>query len=934
MAIRTSELYKDEGTIQKAIEEWETLGRVYGEAIEKMQSQTIKISANVEKFTGLTEDSREQLELQGEAVEKIVKEYDKYVELTDRSNVAIQGLKKAQKDLNRLHRLEAKLLVAKEGSYDKLSAQYSVNKIKLNAMSKEEREAERVSGGLVDKTRELYEEMKRLQEETGKHTLSVGDYKKAFEGLPAPIGGAVGQLESFGENLKKLAKNPAILVIGGLIGTALALGKAFTKSVNGAKLQDRVTARLQGTMLGLTKVTNDTAEAFRRMFKNGAAQGFKNLAKEAGEFFSFSRVGGGNNKAKEYFLELFGFIDKAGEALEEINRLTRENIVANTEAEKSISEVALTEEYYKSIVDDITKSFAEREKAGVKVRAATEERAKLEQEIAQRNYDLITQEVELRKEAGEDVTGILQSQADAYVRLKDAEREYTLAVRENERDLAELKQDRLERDLDILIDGYDNQKTNNERLIADETLSLKERRRILDETVQLGDESFKRQIETVQQFTDETINANDLINESDAVALNAKIRSLGLSEIMEGRLLEIIRDRKTATVELAQANRQLDASEAAQLRQDDAAAREEKITKLQQTQELEESKFNIVKRTEIEKQAFKVKQEMKYLKAMLQINDDLTDEQVQAIKNKLQSLGRELAEIHGGRQKSLFDLLNIDVSEKQLEGLTTAFQAALTSVQDFFQKSIELSQARVEASNAAVASAENELQVQLKNRELGYSDEVDYARKQLELARRTQDEALQQQREAQQNQILLDGILQTSNLITASTKIWSQLGFPFALPAIGIMWGSFLASKARALQLTKELRSEGAYDVIEGGSHASGRDTFLGYMHNGKPVYGERGEGHAVIDKATAAYYGHNYLRGIYTSLKNRTFEDDYINSTLPGGFKIGGGKGISMSRSEGFLGQLVQQGKNAERSFKVEPGVVIKKGNRTTRYV
>ena len=49
-----------------------------------------------------------------------------------------------------------------------------------------------------------------------------------------------------------------------------------------------------------------------------------------------------------------------------------------------------------------------------------------------------------------------------------------------------------------------------------------------------------------------------MIKESDATVLNEKIRNLELSEIIEGRLLEIIRDRKTAEQDFADTKKDLD----------------------------------------------------------------------------------------------------------------------------------------------------------------------------------------------------------------------------------------------------------------------------------------------------------------------------------------------------------------------------------------
>jgi hypothetical protein len=60
----------------------------------------------------------------------------------------------------------------------------------------------------------------------------------------------------------------------------------------------------------------------------------------------------------------------------------------------------------------------------------------------------------------------------------------------------------------------------------------------------LSDDSFNAQIAKIEEYTGVAIDANELINESDAVVLDQKLHALGLSDIITGRLLEAIRDRK------------------------------------------------------------------------------------------------------------------------------------------------------------------------------------------------------------------------------------------------------------------------------------------------------------------------------------------------------------------------------------------------------
>lgn len=90
-------------------------------------------------------------------------------------------------EANRVAQLQAQIANSAEGSYNRLSAQYALNKIKLNQMSGAEREAADTGKKLEAETNALYQQMIRLQEATGNHRLSVGNYKRAWDGLGVSV---------------------------------------------------------------------------------------------------------------------------------------------------------------------------------------------------------------------------------------------------------------------------------------------------------------------------------------------------------------------------------------------------------------------------------------------------------------------------------------------------------------------------------------------------------------------------------------------------------------------------------------------------------------------------------------------------------------------------------------------------------------------------
>lgn len=98
------------------------------------------------------------------------------------------------KEANRVAQLQATIAASAEGSYNRLSAQYELNKIKLNQMSAAEREAADGGKKLETETNALYQQMIKLQEATGNYRLSVGHYQRTWDGLGISISQVVREL--------------------------------------------------------------------------------------------------------------------------------------------------------------------------------------------------------------------------------------------------------------------------------------------------------------------------------------------------------------------------------------------------------------------------------------------------------------------------------------------------------------------------------------------------------------------------------------------------------------------------------------------------------------------------------------------------------------------------------------------------------------------
>ena len=113
--------------------------------------------------------------------------------------------------------------------------------------------------------------------------------------------------------------------------------------------------------------------------------------------------------------------------------------------------------------------------------------------------------------------------------------------------------------------------------------------------------------------------------------------------------------------------------------------------------------------------------------------------------------------------------------------------------------------------------------------------------------------------------------------------IWSQLGFPFAIPAIAVMWASFAAAKIKAAQMSKaaggsESYGDGTVELLAGGSHQSGDDVDLGTKPDGRRRRAEGGEFFAVFNKRNSRRY-RRLIPDVVRALNNGSFEKKYMNA-------------------------------------------------------
>lgn len=142
------------------------------------------------KIAELTSSRRQQQA----AVDPIAQAQQKLAYAQSEENQQLKLYSTQIREANRVAQLQATIASSAEGSYNRLSAQYELNKIKLNQMSAAQREAADGGKKLETETNAIYQQMIKLQEATGNYRLSVGHYQRTWDGLGISISQVVREL--------------------------------------------------------------------------------------------------------------------------------------------------------------------------------------------------------------------------------------------------------------------------------------------------------------------------------------------------------------------------------------------------------------------------------------------------------------------------------------------------------------------------------------------------------------------------------------------------------------------------------------------------------------------------------------------------------------------------------------------------------------------
>lgn len=194
--IKYSDLIQPDSSIKDAITQLEGLQKIYDAMLKRIEEGAKGLQKPISEGGGATEEGRKKIDAYEKQVRSLANaEIQLKLALTETAQ-EIAVLKRQTADQNYLNKLQAKLANSMAGSYNALSAQYELNKIKMNNLSQAYLENTEAGKKLVKETAEIYAAMDKYQKSTGKHTLSVGNYKQAFDGLGFSVSQVARELPS------------------------------------------------------------------------------------------------------------------------------------------------------------------------------------------------------------------------------------------------------------------------------------------------------------------------------------------------------------------------------------------------------------------------------------------------------------------------------------------------------------------------------------------------------------------------------------------------------------------------------------------------------------------------------------------------------------------------------------------------------------------
>ena len=801
--------------------------------------------------------------------------------LIEQTGVKVEELLTSQKQLAIAQKNGEVAAKSATGSYNQLYAQYNLIKNVLNAMSAEMRNAEGAGKVWEAEALRIMNVMKGMQEATGKHTLSVGDYTKAFNGLSIATQQVLREMPTLANSWSQffiaISNNVPIFVDN--LKAVYNETKSFSTTMK-AVLSSVFSWQtlLLGVLTILPKVAKALSDKKKAQEEEAKAQAKaeKEAAKAASSYRTLADIYLDISKSAENAVTelkvLNGIIDdtnrawservEAGERLKEIFKDELEGFNAE---EIAMGKARVT-------MMNLTTQVYEQAKARATLNQIAELSSKiLELQDRAKLYENFRYGTKTVKELSDALDEAAKKGKRVYIGAAEQEAVDTYRSIMSEMRGLQNQMDRLTAQIkpgNLLDDGGKGKKTLDKSLDyywewAESVAS------IIDDAEErelaLNDVKYEKSKATYQKILDEQKKAKDLTKEQEQY-LTEIIKNLE-TERQQERLaiidkyyqLEQERYRKVRQGILDSYDELLVVEEE-KLDEEDftISGKYDKILANISTQitasrdNLNDALINGTYEEAKEEGAIlkdllaqKIKAEGEYQKELLEMrrkSGNITQEQYEIeLANINAAIDKATRQLTGKsrRKMDIWDLLlgetqkdeygNVfkkldDEGKAFVNQLIDSLSTAMEYMDEFMDKRIEMAEIAVEAAQKESEAAKSALESEMEARANGYANNVDLARREYEEKLALEEKAVEEKKRLQKIQESIDTLTQISSLVTATAQLWAAysslpgIGQALAIAAIAAMWGSFAAAKIQAAQLANaKTYGEGGTEYINYG---------------------------------------------------------------------------------------------------------------------
>lgn len=768
--------------------------------------------------------------------------------LIQQTGVSVEQLLQSQRQLNIAQKNGEVAAKSATGSYNQLYAQYNLIKNVLNAMSTEMRNAEGVGKLWEAEALRIMNVMKGMQEATGKHTLSVGDYTKAFNGLSIATQQVLREMPTLANSMQQFF---------------IAISNNVPIFVDNLKAVQKATGSWVTAMKGvLTSLFSwQTALLVVLTILPKIAQAIHNKRKAQEE----------DNKATKTQISLLNLLHEAMIAVQkaqaedlsktktlvavmnDLNRSNEERITAATALKKihkeqlanySAEEIAMGKA--KTTLDDITESLKAQAQARAILNKITEAYvAQIDAEDkafaagqtkihegsfgnVEGLYNYIQTLASTTKQSAEywekQITFVAKSdkgvweQYEAYKAAKKEVSEYTKTINALTKriNVAGLIADdtkeggkKTKENLDKITDYYWEWVESNARIIKDAE----------NRDIALNDVKYEKAKDTYRKILDEQKAAGTLTAEQEKyltdIILNLETerqqaRLAIIDKYYKQLWAEISKGLDTSVMEesideedltISGKYEKMLANISTQIINARASLNDSLVNGSYKEAKQEGSILNDLLREKLEK-------EREYQKALLQMRyetGELTQDQYTIeLADVDAAIDKSIAKLKGKQRRKvdIWDLLfgskqtdeygnvfkKLDDDSKAFIGeLINSLNTAMQYMDEFMDKRIEMAEIAVEAAQRESEAAKTNLDYEMEARANGYAHNVDLARREYEEKLAIEQKAIEEKQRLEKIQEGIDTVTQISSLVTATAQLWAAYAsIPFAGQALAI----------------------------------------------------------------------------------------------------------------------------------------------------